>query len=317
METEPGTPPEGGRFSRIWRRLRRPSARWSVLALVGLGIAVGLVATVGTQVMVAATGTDAFCGGACHSMQWVAQEHRESVHGANDSGLHAGCHDCHIPKDYPHVLWYKAKAGIKDVFGELRGVISTEKAFNERRLHMAGLVWAEYKANDSRNCRSCHQITPEVTAKQSGLAKSMHQQVLDGKATCVDCHKGVAHKLPEGMSTPAARTPKPHHVKAGLPCAACHGAAAGIEEPAPTATCLTCHGDQAALIKRTERLNKVVEEKDAKTGRMERIVMDTNPHSGHHDKGRLDCAECHREHVKSTNLCAQCHDIDRWMKPTP
>ncbi|MGH8641836.1 MAG: hypothetical protein ACRET6_08985 [Burkholderiales bacterium] len=30
--------------------------------------ALGFAATVGTQVMVARTGTDAFCGNACHSM---------------------------------------------------------------------------------------------------------------------------------------------------------------------------------------------------------------------------------------------------------
>jgi nitrate/TMAO reductase-like tetraheme cytochrome c subunit len=287
-----------------------------MLALVGLGVAAGLVATVGTQVMVAVTGTDAFCGGACHSMQWVAQEHRESVHGLNGTGVNAGCHDCHIPKNYPELLWYKAKAGTLDVIGELRGVIATEEAFKKERPRMAQSVWAEYKANDSANCRNCHQFTPEVVAKQRESAKPMHRQVLEGKATCIDCHKGIAHKLPEGIAAPAARTPKPHHTKAGLSCSACHGTA-GIQEPPSTATCLQCHGDRAALIKRTERLNKAVQEKNPQTGKMERVVKDINPHSGHHDRGRLDCFECHREHVKSVNLCAQCHDIERWMKPTP
>jgi nitrate/TMAO reductase-like tetraheme cytochrome c subunit len=316
MATEPADSGKGGLLSRTWRRLQRPSTRWSVLALVSLGIAAGLVGTVGTQVMVAVTGTDAFCGGACHSMQWVAQEHRESVHGVNGAGVHAACHDCHIPKNYPHVLWYKAVAGAKDVFGEMRGVISTEEKFKSERPRMAQSVWAEFKANDSANCRTCHQLTPEVVARQKASARPMHQQVLEGKATCIDCHKGVAHKLPEGVAASAARAPKPHHAKAGLACSACHGTA-GIQEPPPTATCLQCHGDRAALIKRTERVNKVVEEKSPVTGKMERVVMDTNPHSGHHDKGRLDCFECHREHTKSVNLCAQCHDIERWMKPTP
>ncbi len=189
-------PDGGGIFARSWRRLRRPSTHWSVLALLLLGVAAGFALTVGTQVMVAVTGTDAFCGGACHSMQWVAQEHRASVHGANRTGVRAACHDCHIPHHYPHLLWYKAKAGIKDVIGELRGVISTEEKFKKERLRMAQHVWAEYKANNSANCRTCHQFTPEVVAKQKDFVKPMHQQVLDGNATCIDCHKGVAHTAP-------------------------------------------------------------------------------------------------------------------------
>ena len=214
------------------------------------------------------------------------------------------------------MLWYKAVAGIKDVIGEARGVAATEELFNQRRLQMANHVWEEYKANDSRACRDCHSITANVAARQNELAKAMHQQVIDGKATCIDCHKGVAHKLPEGVVASAARTLKPHHAKASLACTTCHGTV-GIAAPPPTETCLQCHGDREALAKRTERLNKTVEEKNGATGKMESVVKDINPHYGHHDRGRLDCAECHREHTKSVNLCAQCHDIERWMKPTP
>lgn len=187
---------QGGIFARTWRRLRRPSTRWSVLALVLLGAALGFTMTVGTQVMVAVTGTDAFCGGACHSMQWVAKEHRESVHGANSSGVRAQCHDCHLPKQYPAVLWYKAKAGIKDVIGEMRGVIDTEEKFQKERLRMAELVWAEYKANNSRNCRNCHEFTPEVLAKHKDHVQPMHKQALEGTVMCTECHKGVAHTPP-------------------------------------------------------------------------------------------------------------------------
>ena len=186
-----------GLIARAWRRLSSPSARWSVLALVGLGLVAGVVATAGTQVMVAVTGTNEFCGGACHSMQWVAREHRESVHNVNRTGVRAGCHDCHIPHAYPEVLWYKTRAGIKDVVQELRGVISTEEKFKKERLRMAKSVWEEYKANDSRACRTCHQFSAEIVAKQKDFVKPMHAQVLEGKATCIDCHKGIAHTAPD------------------------------------------------------------------------------------------------------------------------
>ena len=188
---------EPGIFKRTWRKLASPSASWSVLALLVVGALIGFVATAGTQVMVHVTGTDKFCGTACHSMQWVAKEHQASGHVVNRTGVRAACHDCHIPHDYPRVLFYKAKAGIKDAIGEMRGVISTEEKFKKERLRMAKHVWDEYKANNSQACRTCHQFSTETLAKQQEFVRPMHQQVLEGKATCIDCHKGIAHTSPE------------------------------------------------------------------------------------------------------------------------
>jgi nitrate/TMAO reductase-like tetraheme cytochrome c subunit len=184
-----------GLLRRAWHGLRRPSARWSVFALLAVGVVVGSVAIVGTQVMVHATGTDQFCGTACHSMQWVAKEHQESLHGAR-TGMRATCHDCHIPREYPELLWYKAAAGTKDAIGEIRGVISTEEKFRAERLRMATQVWTEYRANDSRSCRGCHQFSQDVLAKQDEAVRPIHAPVLDGQATCIDCHKGVGHERP-------------------------------------------------------------------------------------------------------------------------
>ena len=185
-----------GLLTRAWHRLRSPSARWSVLALGTLGVAIGAVATIGTQVMVHVTGTDKFCGTACHSMQWVAKEHRESIHGATRTGVRATCHDCHIPREYPELLWYKAVAGTRDIIGEIRGVISTEEKFSKERMHMATQVWTEYRANDSRACRDCHQFSKEVLAKQQEMVRPIHAPVLESLATCIDCHKGVGHAPP-------------------------------------------------------------------------------------------------------------------------
>lgn len=189
--------PQPGWFRRTWRGLTSPSARWSVLALVVIGLVIGALAVIGTQVMVVATGTNEFCGGACHSMQWVAAEYKASGHAVNRTGVSAGCHDCHIPRDYPQLLWYKAKAGAKDVIGEIRGVIDTEAKFKKERARMAEHVWAEYKANNSANCRTCHAFTRDVVAKQKDFVRPMHEQFLAGQMTCTDCHKGIAHKLPE------------------------------------------------------------------------------------------------------------------------
>ena len=131
-------------------------------------------------------------------MQWVAQEFRQSTHRANSKGVGAKCHDCHIPDRYPKLLWYKAKVGIRDAIAEARGVISTEEKFNKERLRLAKSVWAEYKENNSENCRHCHQFNADVVAKQKEFARPMHEQFLSGAATCIDCHKGIAHTAPDG-----------------------------------------------------------------------------------------------------------------------
>ena len=132
--------PRRGVLGRTWHRLRSPSARWSVLALVFVGILIGFAATVGTQVMVAATGTNQFCGGACHSMQWVAQEYRQSGHAVNRTGVSAGCHDCHIPHNYPELLWYKAVAGTKDdPFVVLFAIFPEDKQRCHQELEISGV----------------------------------------------------------------------------------------------------------------------------------------------------------------------------------
>jgi nitrate/TMAO reductase-like tetraheme cytochrome c subunit len=181
----------------FWRRLCRPSTRWPVLALLIAGLVIGAGVVIGTQVMVTVTGTDEFCGGACHSMQWVAKEHKQSVHVANRTGVRAGCHDCHIPHDYPEVLWYKTKAGIRDVIQEARSVIDTEEKFNKERLRLAQSVWSEYKRNDSKPCQYCHVFDAQILSRQKELVRPMHEQVLTKGATCIDCHKGVAHTAPK------------------------------------------------------------------------------------------------------------------------
>ena len=197
MAVNPSGGDRPGALKRGWRALTSPSARWSVLALVVIGLLIGAGGVIATQVMVAATGSNEFCSNACHSMQWVAKEWRASGHSVNRTGVQAGCHDCHIPHHYPELLWYKAKAGIKDAIGEMRGVISTEEKFNQERARMAQSVWAEYKENNSANCRFCHTFTAETIAKQKDFVQPMHQTVLAGAATCIDCHKGIAHKAPQ------------------------------------------------------------------------------------------------------------------------
>ena len=196
-EKQPDAPNEVGSSARSRKWFSTPGTRWSALALLVVGLLIGASGIIGTQVIVAATSTNEFCGGACHSMQWVAEEYQQSGHHVNAVGVAAGCHDCHVPDRYPQLLGYKAKAGLHDAIQELRGVISTQDAFKKERLRLAKVVWAEFKENNSANCQHCHQFNAEVIAKQPASVQPMHQQFLAKTATCIDCHKGIAHTAPD------------------------------------------------------------------------------------------------------------------------
>jgi nitrate/TMAO reductase-like tetraheme cytochrome c subunit len=166
-------------------------------ALAIAAIVIGAAGVIGTQAMVAQTDTEAFCSGACHSMAWAAHEYRQSIHYANPLGVRADCHDCHVPHSYPELLWYKAKAGLKDAIAEMRGTIATEEKFKQERLRLAQAVWAEFRETGSANCRYCHAFSPEIVAKQAQAVQPMHTMMLEKQATCIDCHKGVAHAAPQ------------------------------------------------------------------------------------------------------------------------
>jgi cytochrome c-type protein NapC len=55
------------------------------------------------------------------------------------------------------------------------------------------------QANDSLECRNCHAAASMDITRQSQRAANAHQRSLfGGQKTCIDCHKGIAHRLPKG-----------------------------------------------------------------------------------------------------------------------
>ncbi|CSI65575.1 periplasmic nitrate reductase%2C cytochrome c-type protein [Vibrio cholerae] len=47
-------------------------------------------------------------------------------------------------------------------------------------------------------CRNCHQFNYMDFSEQSSRAAKQHSTALaSGEKTCVDCHKGIAHNLPD------------------------------------------------------------------------------------------------------------------------
>lgn len=152
-----------------------------------------LASSFGVNSAIAYTSTTEFCI-SCHEMEsTVFQEYKKTVHFNNPAGVRASCADCHIPHNFGDTLVRKVLAA-KDVYHHLLGTIDTEEKFEARRLEMAQRVWASMKASDSKECRNCHSFDAMVLDKQKLRAQKQHLNAIDDKSTCIDCHKGIAHK---------------------------------------------------------------------------------------------------------------------------
>jgi cytochrome c-type protein NapC len=180
----------------FWKSLKRPTP-----------VALGLVATffflAGIGYMrafdwtMAATNTEEFCIG-CHEMKDnVYPAYTESIHYSNRSGVRASCPDCHVPHKWSDKIVRKVQAS-KELWGKITGVIDTPEKFVEHRLYLARREWQRFEKNDSLECRNCHDETFFSFDHQGDPGTYMHTTMLAaGNFTCIDCHKGIAHVLPE------------------------------------------------------------------------------------------------------------------------
>ena len=193
------------RLRQFWGWLRRPSARLALGTLVLTGGIAALALWVGFSSFLHYSNTLPFCT-SCHEMQaFVFQEYKQSPHYSNPSGVRAICSDCHVARALGPKLVRKVRATLIEVPSHFRGTISTREKFEAKRLEMAEHVWAEMKANDSRECRECHSPATMALAAQKPRARAQHEDALKSGETCIDCHKGIAHKMPvvPGEATPA------------------------------------------------------------------------------------------------------------------
>ncbi|GAO37152.1 cytochrome C protein NapC [Sulfuricella sp. T08] len=183
----------------FWQALRSPSAKYSLLTLLGGGFVAGIIFWGGFNTAMEATNTLEFCL-SCHEMKnTVYQEYKTTIHASNRTGVRAVCSDCHVPKDWIHKMQRKIQAS-GEVWGKLTGSIDTKEKFEAKRLELAKHEWARMKNSDSRECRNCHSYAAMNMEVQDKSAKKRHAQAAEpgsGK-TCIDCHKGIAHHLPKG-----------------------------------------------------------------------------------------------------------------------
>lgn len=193
--TEDSSRPKGIR-ERLWRR---PRSRLLLGIPVGgfLFFFAGVIGWTGFNTAMDWSNSEEFCV-SCHVMKAnVYPEYTESVHYSNSAGIRAVCSDCHVPKNWFLKVGRKTQATLHEVPHWLMGTINTREKFEERRMYLANRVWKTMQANDSRECRNCHEADHMDFEKQDRFASRRHQRGFKKGETCIDCHRGVAHHLPK------------------------------------------------------------------------------------------------------------------------
>ncbi len=198
-ETPPGAPRRSF-GSWLWKRPRS----WLLLGIpvggfVAFAIGIGFSGSFAEGVHYASSLN--FCAQACHEMNIPFEEYTQSVHYKNVPGVRAVCADCHVPPQFIPGMLRHMKASV-EVVQHLLGEIDTPAKYEDHRAALAQAVWKELKANDSAECRSCHSFAAMDLDKQDHSAAKKHgaASLANSGETCIDCHKGIAHKLPAGAS---------------------------------------------------------------------------------------------------------------------
>ncbi len=162
---------------------------------LGIVFIAGIIFWGGFNTAMELTNREEFCI-SCHEMQEnVYQEYRNTIHYSNRSGVRATCPDCHVPKEWGPKMIRKIQAS-NEVLHKILGSIDTPEKFNAKRLQLAQNEWARMKRTDSRECRNCHNFEYFDYSEQGRRSAHLHQSGLNEGQTCIDCHKGIAHKMP-------------------------------------------------------------------------------------------------------------------------
>jgi trimethylamine-N-oxide reductase cytochrome c-type subunit TorC len=168
----------------------------ALIVVAAAGLAAGVIFWGAFNTAIEASNSLSFCI-SCHEMRnTVYEEYKTTVHYKNASGVRAICSDCHVPKDWTHKVVRKIEA-TKELYHKLAGSIDTREKFEAKRLDLARHEWNRMRASDSRECRNCHSLEAMDFHKQSPKAAAAMSQPMKASTTCIDCHKGIAHKMPD------------------------------------------------------------------------------------------------------------------------
>ena len=178
-----------------WRRWV-PGWVWRVGPLMTIGLFMaGIIFWGGFNWAMELTNTEQFCV-SCHEMRVnVFEEYRHTIHYSNRSGVRATCPDCHVPKEWGPKIVRTIQAS-NELLHKMLGTIDTRYKFQANRHKLAEHEWARMRANDSQECRNCHDFQYMDLTEQGRRAAKTHPVAYGKGMTCIDCHKGIAHQLP-------------------------------------------------------------------------------------------------------------------------
>ena len=186
----------GKLICRMWRAFKHPSVKYSLGTLLIVGFISGIIFWGGFNTAMEMTNNEEFCI-SCHEMEDnVYEEYKETIHYSNRTGVRATCPDCHVPKEWNHKVVRKIQAS-NELLHKALGTIDTREKFEGKRLQLAKNVWKAMQNTDSRECRNCHNFDYMDFGEQGRRAVKSHTAGLEADKTCIDCHKGIAHELPD------------------------------------------------------------------------------------------------------------------------
>jgi cytochrome c-type protein NapC len=192
------------KISNIIEFLRKPSGRYSVLALLSCGLVLGVVSVIGFNVTMHATSTEEFCT-SCHEMSDnPGMMLVGTTHHKNESGVRPTCSDCHLPREFVPKMIRKIEAS-REVWGHFTGIIDTPDKYAAHAPKMKDREIARLKANDSQECRNCHDTEHMLFSMQTAKAREYHQAIENQNKTCIDCHAGLTHTPAEQSATAVSR----------------------------------------------------------------------------------------------------------------
>jgi nitrate/TMAO reductase-like tetraheme cytochrome c subunit len=180
-------------IARLFKWFWQPTARYTWGAIFAVGGIAGIIFWGGFNTAMEATNTMDFCI-SCHEMEEnVYVEYKETIHYENRTGVRATCSDCHVPDPWVYKIVRKIQAS-NELLHKALGTIDTPEKFEDKRLTLAKHVWKAMKETDSRECRNCHSWDAMSSDRQKRRAQKRHIAAREQNMTCIDCHKGIAHR---------------------------------------------------------------------------------------------------------------------------
>jgi cytochrome c-type protein NapC len=215
--------------------------RFLWVCLAGLAFAVFGVALVALMNrLVIWSSSDAYCGGACHSMTWANAAYQKGPHYRNSVGVRASCGACHIPYDSGHataidyvkLLLFKADHGLEDTWYEVTKSIATKEEWEKRRPELRTTFETYLTHHNYITCRGCHSLQ-SFAGPRSNMKLVIHEGLAtENNYNCLQCHSNIGHVYGETGSKSGSKVDGWYTVEQAASgeklfehaCSPCHGA---------------------------------------------------------------------------------------------